>query len=293
MPPPDLITTTDASTTGAGITIARDSPSHIHHPFDGRWHFSPSERRHHITWKETSAPLPGIKALDLSLRVAHKPALRNIVWLNRTDNTVGNTYVNRMGGRKTHLMRLARKQWHWCLKRNILPISEYMEGDSMISSGADLQSRLLYSRAEWKIKDRWFQLIDRTFGPHTIDAFASSINHVLPRFYSRFNQHQALGRDALHQDPSGENWFCNPPHVMIPHLLRHMQQYSVHWTLVTRQPPDFFTPLLIERSIQPPILIEDPEMMRPVVVDRRATQHKTYWNFMAWRLSTRPANGTA
>eukprot|EP01050_Picozoa_sp_SAG11_P056950 SAG11_NODE_35613_length_265_cov_5.560241_1_plen_34_part_10 len=33
--------------------------------------------------------------------------------------------INKQGGKKLELMLTAKAQWEWCLKRAILPISEY------------------------------------------------------------------------------------------------------------------------------------------------------------------------
>jgi hypothetical protein len=296
LPQPDLITASDASGLGAGLIVTEDSPLHVDLPFDSRWHFTPRERLWHITRKELAAPLPGIIALDKTARTHGAPAIKNLVWLNKTDNQVGNIYINKQGGKKLELMLTAKAQWEWCLKRAILPISEYMTGDEMIVSGADLQSREIYSQMEWKMKEHWFQKLDQLWGPHTIDAFASGLNHQLPRFYSRWNEKNSEARDALKQNPTDENWFCNPPHVLIPYLLDMMRRISdnnksktIELTLITRAPLAWFTPVLRAMSIQPPILIEDHQLMQPVVHDHRAKPRPTFWNFMAWRLSTRRA----
>ena len=72
-------------------------------------------------------------------------------------------------------MLLAREQWDWCLRRQILSLSEYLRGDDMITHGADLQSRQLYTMGEWQLKTKWFQKIQDLWGPHTVDAFASRV----------------------------------------------------------------------------------------------------------------------
>ena len=49
---------------------------------------------------QTAAPLTGIKALSLFLsRTSEKP-LRNLVWLNKTDNKTAESYLNKQGGKK-------------------------------------------------------------------------------------------------------------------------------------------------------------------------------------------------
>eukprot|EP01050_Picozoa_sp_SAG11_P042761 SAG11_NODE_19871_length_457_cov_1.002793_1_plen_114_part_10 len=109
------------------------------------------------------------------------PKLKNLVWLNRTDNQVGDSYTNKQGGKKLHLMLMAKDLWTWCLSCQILPQSEYMPGDDMVEKGADRQSRELYTPMEWQIKTVWFRKIDAIWGPHTVDAFASRVNAILPR----------------------------------------------------------------------------------------------------------------
>jgi len=300
-PLPDLITASDASDTGAGLIVTKDSRTYVDLPFDARWTFNPTERLWHITRKELSAPLQGIMALNSTLTSSGAPGLRNLVWLNRTDNKVGDSYVTKQGGKKLDLMLMSKALWDWCLQRAILPLSEYMKGDDMVTDGADLQSRELYTQMEWKMQDRWFQKLDKLWGPHTVDAFASRINHQLPRYYSRWNEAEAEARDALKQDPTGENWFCNPPHVMIPYLLHWVQTFNsktnsqpnaVEFTLITRAPVAWFTPILHAMAVQPPLLIDDPQLMQPVVLDKRVKEQPTSWSFMAWRLSTRHVSTT-
>eukprot|EP01050_Picozoa_sp_SAG11_P000334 SAG11_NODE_9_length_28972_cov_81.532539_11_plen_262_part_00 len=94
-PTPDLITASDASDTGGGLIIAKDSPMYVDLPFDARWHFRKEERAWHITMKETSVPLPGIKALrtltghsDWLVSVAFDPTHSNQLASGSADNTI-------------------------------------------------------------------------------------------------------------------------------------------------------------------------------------------------------------
>jgi hypothetical protein len=245
---------------GGGMTIPQNSPMLSQLYYDSRWHYKPSEIPWHINRKEGTAPLQGLQGLQVTLQNLGLPRISNMVWLNKTDNTTAHIYIQKQGGKKTELMLDARKELDYCDSLLIYRISEYLEGDRMITEGADLQSREIYDRQEWQIKDVWFQYLDHLWGPHTVDAFASRVNHVLPRWYSRYPQEGMLGSDCLRFSLSGENVWANPPHVMIPLFLRHIRKYSIRVTLITRAAADAWTPLLQQMSIEPPVFINDPSI---------------------------------
>ena len=59
---------------------------------------------------------------------------------------------------------------------------------------ADRASRWRDDRQEWRLSEQAFELVERAFGPHTVDLFASRRNAMLPRFFSRWLAICALTR---------------------------------------------------------------------------------------------------
>ena len=64
--------------------------------------------------------------------------------------------------------------------------------------------------------------------------------------------------------------------------------------MITRAAPDAFYASLRELSVEPPIFIDDIHLLQPQIHDKRnGRQPKTFWKYMAWRLSSKPVNAAA
>ena len=64
---------------------------------------------------------------------------------------------------------------------------------------------------DWKLSPLLFDLLQKMWGPFTIQRFAASYNTQLPRFNSRFWSPEAEAVDAFTQNWSHEmNWICSP-----------------------------------------------------------------------------------
>ena len=77
-----------------------------------------------------------------------------------------------------------------------------------------------------------FEELDRDWGPHTVDRFASYYNAHLPRFNSRFWNPGTEAVDAFTCDWHDEvNWWCPPPYL-VPRTIKHAQRSEACGTLV-------------------------------------------------------------
>ena len=296
---PDLITESDACNLGAGMVIASDSPLLTGYDFDARWHYSTREiMQMHINEKEMTTTLPGIKTLHRRLIASRvtgfKHGLHDLIWTHRLDNMCSVIYCAKMGGRIYTLNTAAMELWNWCIANTIWLQVEFLAG--ILNERADRSSRELYTMNDWQVKPEVFRHIDSVWGPHTIDLMASRLNKQVDRFYSYMDDPDSLARDALKQEWVGENCWCCPPHVMIPAVLKHLraQATTVYFTLITRAAPDAFYASLTELSVEPPIFIDDIHLLQPQIHDKRnGRQPKTFWKYMAWRLSSKPVNAAA
>ncbi|XP_043214870.1 uncharacterized protein LOC122378179 [Amphibalanus amphitrite] len=79
----------------------------------------------------------------------------------------------------------------------------------------------------------WDQLLDRMFGPHTVDRFAAVGTALLPTYNSRFADPCSSGVDALGQtDWGAENNWVNPPFRLIPRVLDIIEAQRADATLI-------------------------------------------------------------
>lgn len=76
--------------------------------------------------------------------------------------------------------------------------------DVLFSTGKD----------DWQTPEWLFKAASRFYGPFTLDLAASYDNTLCERFYSEED-------DALIQDWSNENSFCNPPYSLADRFIDH------------------------------------------------------------------------
>ena len=69
---------------------------------------------------------------------------------------------------------------------------------------ADFISRII-DVDDWQITISFFELLDYTWGPHTVDCFANFYNKKVNKFYSRFWNPRCSGVDFFVQNLTGEN----------------------------------------------------------------------------------------
>lgn len=75
---------------------------------------------------------------------------------------------------------------------------------------------------DWSLSAALFQLGDFSWGPHTVDHFASFYNAQVPRFNSRFWNPESEVVEAFTQDWSRDNnWLC-PPVSLIVRAIRYL-----------------------------------------------------------------------
>jgi len=85
---------------------------------------------------------------------------------------------------------------------------------------------------DWSIDAESFQQLEETFGPFSVDLFASDHNHRVEKFYAQFFSVKAAGVEALSQDWSGENaWVC-PPVKHVISVIRKVKQESMTGVLI-------------------------------------------------------------
>ncbi|CAH3107003.1 unnamed protein product, partial [Pocillopora meandrina] len=98
---------------------------------------------------------------------------------------------------------------------------------------------------DYSVHDDVFIRLDRLWGPHSIDRFASSYNAKLPRFNSRFLQSGTEAVDAFSQDWSCDNNWIIPPATVVGKVLNYIRKSKAVGTLIVPMwKSSYFWPLL-------------------------------------------------
>ena len=205
----------DASNTGYGGCMVELCPEVAH----GQW--SEDEAKLSSTWRE-------LKAVYLVLlSFAQKLAGNTVKWL--TDNQ-GVMYIIRSGSRKEHLQG-ALAIFEICFSHNIKLEVEWIPRS--LNEHADFISRII-DFDDWSVDLSIFNILNTSWGPHSVDCFATSYNALLPRFHARFWSPGCEAVDTFTVNWGGEhevNWWV-PPLYLVCRTIRHASSCKARGTLV-------------------------------------------------------------
>ncbi|MCG7878915.1 MAG: hypothetical protein N0C90_21665, partial [Candidatus Thiodiazotropha endolucinida] len=179
----------------------------------GRW--SSNELGHHINYLELLAMYHGIKSFckDMSNK-AHIQI--------RTDNKCAMSYINSMGGNKSHDCNdLARQIWLWCIDRNFWISASFIPGSE---NPADHDSRHYNDNVEWKLDPYILGIIFSKWNTPDIDMFASRLNRQLKRYASWKPDPEAEIIDAFTCSWSDLYMYVFPPFSLISRLVAKLKQ---------------------------------------------------------------------
>ena len=264
--PTELDIYTDASNTGWGIVIGDNS-------WSGQW--SESQSSQHINWLE----------LHTILRAVQLPQVQGRMVNIMIDNTTTIAYVNRFGGtRSPALMELAEQIWQHCLATGTRLRTTYVPSPF---NPADAPSRQMQGQLEWSIDPTFFQELDRRWGPHQTDLFATAQNAQTAKFFSWLPDARAMGTDALKQAWTGlGNLYICPPWNIIPRILSRLQQDKLEATIITPHwTSTIWFPTVTQMAIADPIPVPR-HLVRPAPGNASDLLSKNpHWTMTAWRVS--------
>ena len=169
-------------------------------------------------------------------------------------------YINHLGGPSPSLTALASAVWITAYELEIALSAKHLAGKENVH--ADHLSRLS-THYEWQLHPRLFKFLDRTWGPHTIDRFASCTNTDLPLYNSLYFDPGSGGVDALAQlDWADHNNFVNALFRLIPRIVRIIREQRADATLLAPWWPaqPWFREQL-EMSIRPPLRLPNRKHM--------------------------------
>ena len=257
---------TDSSSSGWGVVINNQS-------YKGLWDSRQLSR--HINYKE-------LLTVFLALR---RPSVRgrrvNII----SDNITTIAYINHFGGtRSPELMELATSIWNWCLDTGTRIRTTYVPS---AFNPADAPSRQLTGQLEWSLDHAFFRKLERYWGPHHVDLFASQINHQLPRYMTWKPTPGAIGYDALQHDwrRLGNLYLC-PPWNLISLILQKVKQEKVTATIITPNwPSAVWFPTIKAMATDKPIHIPRHQVLPAPGNAPDILEKNPHWSLYAWRIN--------
>ena len=95
----------------------------------------------------------------------------------------GVVHIVSSGSRKLHLQDGAMAIFELCFQHSIKLEMDWIPRS--LNMRADFLSRIV-DYDDWGVDPCILRALDASWGPHSVDCFASSYNALLPRFHSRF-----------------------------------------------------------------------------------------------------------
>ena len=145
-----------------------------------------------------------------------------------TDN-LAVAYVWLSGSRKEMIQKVVKRIFEFCHERSIQLWIEWIPRKDNVL--ADALSKF-YDSDDWMLNSKFFRILDKLWGPHTFDRFASATNKHCMQFNSRFWCPGSAGVNALAYDWVGENNWVNPPFALIGRVLLHMKACKAVGTII-------------------------------------------------------------
>ena len=118
----------------------------------------------------------------------------------------------------------------WCLERNIHIQAQHLPG--VLNQVADMESRSMRDRSDWKLDRRIFLEVNRRYGPLEVDLFASRLTNQCRCYFSWRPDPFAEATDAFLQDWRIMRGFANPPWNLVPRVLRKAQSQEADVILI-------------------------------------------------------------
>ncbi|XP_052680299.1 uncharacterized protein LOC128161099 [Crassostrea angulata] len=206
----DLTLWTDASTYGWGAHLEDRNVS-------GKWMVI--EQSSHINLLELSAVENALH--HFRDNVKHRQVLL------RTDNSTVVSYINRQGGTKSAaLCVMTWRILHWCHLLGIQLKAAHIPGKKNVIADQLSRGRQIPKMTEWSLNQEIVRQIFRVFPTPNIDLFATRENRKLAVFCSPFPDPLAWECDALAVDWTGMFAYAFPPPILIPKVLRKVEQES-------------------------------------------------------------------
>ena len=227
--------------------------------FENQWchgRFQGQDRAMHITAKELLAAHLVIESFLPELQGQHVRFME--------DNQAVVYVVRSRTSRSPVLMKLLRRLYAMLDLHSITLSIEYV---NTLENGADAPSRLI-DKSDWQLEAEVWATIDKLYGPHSHDRFATPTTALLPSFTTLYRCPGQHHSDAFSVDWGQDNNFVNPgwqayrrPFALLERVsqfLRHRPQVAATVVAPYRPNAGFFQALRAD-SQSMHILEVDPE----------------------------------
>jgi hypothetical protein len=105
------------------------------------------------------------------------------------------------------------------------------------------------STDEWQVTGAFFEFLDKMWGPHDIDRFATYLNRKVKRFNSKFVDFETEAVDTFTQCWGKCNNWLVPPVRLVPKTISHLLHCKGRGTIVVpKWPSSPFWPLLFKKN---------------------------------------------
>lgn len=263
----ELQLTTDASSTGWGAWINN-------HQAAGFWNKRLATQP--SNYREMIAVLMGLHSF-------HEMVRGKVVQIV-SDNISTVAYINNLGGPSSQLTDAARAIWSFAYDNKITLTATFLAGRD--NTHADSLSRI-NPQYEWQLHPHLFDWLDRVWGPHTIDRFATMTTSQLDRYNSRYYDPLTEGVDALaQQNWAHENNYVNAPFRLLPRILDVIDKQRANATIIAPWwPSQPWFNRLKSRTIRQPIKL--PTNQRTIWSSGHTPEplKNKKWKLYAWRIS--------
>lgn len=174
-------------------------------------HWNEFEASQSSIFKELKALLHALQSFSAVLS-HHK-----VNWFSDSQNSCR---IVSEGTSKPELRAITKEIFEVCMSFDIAMEIEWLPRSQ--NDKADYLSRIV-DLDDWSMSAALFQLVVSSWGPHTVDRFASFYNTQVPRCsYSRFWNLESEVVEAFTQDWSRDNNRLCPPVSIIVHAVRHL-----------------------------------------------------------------------
>ena len=263
--PFDVQITTDASGIGLGASFEGREAS-------GVWDKYTSQKP--SNYRELLAIILAILSFKANLKNKKVQVL--------TDNISCVAYINRLGGISPELSKLAQALWDITYEHGMELSAKHLAGRLNVTAD-ELNRRV--SSVEWMLHPNLFQLIDKCFGPHDIDRFASLRTAQIPQYNSLFWDPCCEAVDAMAQDWSLTNNFINAPFRMIGPIIDKIQTEDATATIIApRWPAQQWYKKLQQMASRAPIPIPNNEHAIIKMSGTPEPLRNRKWKLYAWKI---------
>ena len=271
----DLQLSTDASGTGWGATLSAP----VGQTASGFW--GPEVSAETSNFRE-------LLAVYLAL-LSFKRLLYGKTVEILSDNVTVVALINRLGASQPRLDAIAQNIWAFAFQHQIMLVAHHISG--YLNVQPDELSRIPL-RHEWTLHLSVFRQLERMFGPHTVDRFASLATALMPVYNSRFLDPCTSGIDALGQsDWRQHNNYVNPPFRLISRVLDVIEAQRAQATLIAPLwPGQPWMGRLRRLSVCPPVRLPPvTQSCLPLLPHQQIEPHRNRrWTLCAWRISGEP-----